>query len=561
MTIINIQAGEVSFDDQGATISTVVGSCIAFCVFDRRLRVGGMCHYAVCGIDVNPDSRKQRPFYYGMTAIEELLRLLKAHGCQRADLEVKIIGGFGVMPALSDSHVGEKNIRCARKSCEKFGLQLVAERVGGDRGMKIRFDTATGEVMLQRLGNAVLAAAPAASCAVAKSPRPGLRAPVAGSTRPQPATKPQAANPVAVPAADLGKAGSSRDVNKVVSVLIVDDSKVVQALLKSIVVQDKNLKVFGVASNPREAEALMAAGQPDVITLDVQMPEMDGITYLERHLAKRGIPTIMISGAGNNEGHLALKALELGAVDFVEKPAADKISDFARVISEKIITVSRVDMALVRNTTKARVVAAGGQMDPNKIVLIGSSTGGTVALQQILRAMPSQIPPIVIVQHIPEAFAILFAERLDSLMPFKVKIAANFDVVCKNQVLIAPGGQQLKLKSRGEDIVAVLTDDPPVRRHKPSVDYLFKSAAPVLGKRAIGVILTGMGADGAEGMLDLKRAGALTLGQDEASCVVFGMPREAQRLGAVTNVITLENMAEAIMKSVRKESGRKKASA
>lgn len=326
-------------------------------------------------------------------------------------------------------------------------------------------------------------------------------------------------------------------------VLIIDDSKTIQKLLSKIISGSKELEVMAVADRPSAAREIIEKERPDLITLDIHMPEMNGVEFLKTYLKRFGIPVVMVSSVSMEEGPLVMDALGNGALTYIQKPSLEKMAQVAPEILEQLETISK-DKVEELVERKARVKTYGGFQQTDGLIAIGSSTGGTKALQEILTSLPSSIPPIVVVQHIPAVFSKALAERLDGLCPFTVKEAQDGDVIEKNTVYIAPGGLQMKITKRSGIKKIVLTDDEPVNRFKPSVDYLFDSI-PLLGEKdVLAAVLTGMGKDGAQGLLKLKNAGAYTIAQDESSCVVFGMPKEAIRLGAAKKVVHLTDMSD-----------------
>lgn len=316
---------------------------------------------------------------------------------------------------------------------------------------------------------------------------------------------------------------------ELVKVLIVDDSKTIRNLLTRILNTAPGVQVVATAERPSEVEALINEHKPDVITLDIHMPEMTGVELLKRIQPKYKIPTIMVTSISMEEGPLVLEALEHGAFDYIQKPKMEELSEVAPILIEKVKEAANYQAG---SNSKFSTKAVG-KYDTDSLVVIGSSTGGTNALKDILTKMPREIPPILIVQHIPAVFSKAFADRMNTLCPFIVKEAENGELIEKNKVLVAPGGKQMSIERSGQELRVKITDDPPLNRFKPSVDFLFNSVEPIVARRhTVGVILTGMGKDGAEGLLKLKKAGALTIAQNEESCVVFGMPREAIKIGA-----------------------------
>lgn len=328
-------------------------------------------------------------------------------------------------------------------------------------------------------------------------------------------------------------------------VLIVDDSKIICQLLSKILGSDAGLEIIGTAEKPSEALKMIEQFSPDVITLDIHMPEMDGVKFLEQYLPKYPIPTVMITSLSLEGGNQVLHAMEIGAVDYIQKPSFEEIERVAPMIVEKvkIAAAAKIGSRTSRGTVKR--LTWSGRINNHTLVAIGASTGGTEALKHFFVKMPAVIPPIVVVQHIPPVFSKAFAHRLAELCPFKVKEAEDGDHCLPNQVLIAPGGMQMAVEPDKEGGYHVrIFDGEPVNRHKPSVDVLFNSVARHVGKRAISLIMTGMGRDGAQGMLAMKQAGARTMAQDEGTCVVFGMPKEAIKLGCVDAVHPLDEMSD-----------------
>lgn len=349
-----------------------------------------------------------------------------------------------------------------------------------------------------------------------------------------------------------------------IRVLIVDDSAVVRQTMTDILSSDPSIEVMGSVSDPFMAAEKILHEVPDVITLDVEMPRMDGITFLHKIMSQHPIPVVMCSSLTEKGSETALKAMEFGAVDIIQKPRmgakrfieeskmliCDSVKAAAvaklRKISEKQMKVTpklTADAVLDKPKTKAMIQTT------EKVVVVGASTGGTEALKSFLETMPSDSPGIVIVQHMPEHFTAEFSKRLDSLCRISVKEAQENDTVFRGRALIAPGNHHLLLKRSGARYYVEVKDGPLVSRHRPSVDVLFRSAARYAGKNAVGVIMTGMGDDGASGMLEMKEAGAYTIAQDEYTCVVFGMPKEAIKRGAVDTVLPLEKIAGEVLKS------------
>jgi two-component system chemotaxis response regulator CheB len=349
-----------------------------------------------------------------------------------------------------------------------------------------------------------------------------------------------------------------------IKVLIVDDSAVVRQTIEKILLSDPQIEVIGTASDPYAAVNKIRSEVPDVITLDVEMPRMDGITFLKKIMSQHPIPVVICSSLTEKGSETTLKALEYGAVEIIEKPKlgikqfleeskikicdAIKAASVSRIkrISErppKIQPKLTADVMLAKPDSKAMVQTT------EKVIVVGASTGGTEALKDFLEVLPADSPGIVVVQHMPENFTASFAKRLDSLCRISVKEATNDDTVVRGRALIAPGNRHTLLKRSGARYYVEVKDGPLVCRHRPSVDVLFRSAARYAGKNAVGVIMTGMGDDGARGMKEMKDAGAHTVAQDEATCVVFGMPNEAIKLGGVNKILPLDRIAAEVLKA------------
>ena len=345
-----------------------------------------------------------------------------------------------------------------------------------------------------------------------------------------------------------------------IRVLIVDDSAVVRQTLREVLQSDPEIEVIATAGDPFVAADRIAEQAPDVITLDIEMPRMDGLTFLKKLMSQHPIPVVVCSSLAEEGAQSTFRALEYGAVEIVTKP---------RLGTKQFLEDSRVELCeAVKAAARARVrpISPSHTVEPKltadailspamhamaetteKVVVIGASTGGTEALKTVLEALPADTPGIVIVQHMPELFTRAFANRLDGLCSITVKEAETNDTVIRGRALIAPGNHHLLLKRSGARYYVEVKDGPLVCRHRPSVDVLFRSAARYAGRNVVGVILTGMGDDGARGMLEMKQAGALTIAQDEATSIVFGMPKEAIKLNGVDKILPLQSVAGAIL--------------
>jgi two-component system, chemotaxis family, protein-glutamate methylesterase/glutaminase len=348
---------------------------------------------------------------------------------------------------------------------------------------------------------------------------------------------------------------------KIIKVLIIDDSAMVRSTLSDILSSDPEIEVIGTASDPYIAAHRMSEQAPDVITLDVEMPRMDGITFLQKIMSQHPMPVVICSSLAVERSETTLKALEYGAVDIIQKPSLGtkefliesriRICDSVKAASlAKIKRISRMQEVAPKLTADAILPKPKNSAmikTTEKVVAVGASTGGTEALRILFEALPADCPGIVCVQHMPENFTKAFAKRLDGICQVSIKEAENNDSVLRGRVLIAPGNRHMLLQRSGARYYVEIKDGPLVSRHRPSVDVLFRSAARYAGKNAIGVIMTGMGDDGAKGMLEMKEAGAYTIAQDEATSVVFGMPNEAIKLNAVDKVLPLQAISRAII--------------
>ncbi len=339
-------------------------------------------------------------------------------------------------------------------------------------------------------------------------------------------------------------------------VLVIDDSALMRQLLTDILRTDPGLEVVGSAADPYAAWDKIKRTGPDVLTLDVEMPRMDGLTFLERLMGNRPMPVVMVSSLTERNCDTTFRALELGAVDFVTKPKLDMTTGTIAIASELVAKVKAASQARVRPgtvrspTTKTATPRspAAGFRTTHKVIAIGASTGGCEAIATVLSALPADSPGVVSVIHMPEGFTTSFASRLDKCCAVRVSEAKDGDRVVPGHALIAPGNFHLEVARSGAMAVVRVRPGDPVNRHRPSVDILFNSCARELGPNAVGAILTGMGDDGARGLLAMRRAGARTFAQDEATCVVFGMPREAIALGAADEVLALDRIANQLLR-------------
>lgn len=343
-----------------------------------------------------------------------------------------------------------------------------------------------------------------------------------------------------------------------IRVLVVDDSAVVRKVFSNELSRERGINVIGTAPDPYVARDKIVKLKPDVVTLDIEMPRMDGITFLKKLMKYYPLPVIIVSSLTPKGGKMALEALASGALEVISKPsAAYSVGDMSVQLADKIRAVAKVNVTeriksinrseAVKPVTLSRALTAS----TNKIIAIGASTGGTEAIKTVLTAMPPNSPGIVIVQHMPANFTTSFAERLDSLSQITVKEAGDGDSVSNGQALLAPGNFHMLLKRSGARYYVQVKKGPLVHHQRPAADVLFRSVANYAGANAVGIILTGMGSDGASGLLEMKKAGARTVAQDEKSCVVFGMPKEAIKLGAADKVVSLGNVTRTALEMIQ----------
>ena len=476
------------------------------------LSVFSLEHRSGCAALLNPGDLGHERVGAFLAKIEAELE------CPTSSCEVKAVGESTLISNL-------------KRALGHLGITLKSSAEKAGPGVAVRFHPATGRLQV--------AGTEAGKTADRSGSSSTLGATLSGSST----------------ASSMEKSATAE--TKKVRVLIVDDSSTIRSLLTNIFSRDPNIEVVAVAERPSQVEALLIEYKPDVVTLDIHMPEMDGVTLLKQFLPKHSVPVVIISSLSMSEGPLVLEALEVGAVDYIQKPSFEALEQMAPYIAEKVRVAAQ---AKLRRSASNRPVArrlTSAVVAGETLIAIGSSTGGTEALKEVLIRMPEKIPPIVIVKQIPAVFSLAFANRMNDLCPFEVKEAVDGDEVLPNRVIIAPGGKQMRLKRNGLKLCVEVDDSPHVNRHKPSVDVLFDSVAELLGPNALGVILTGMGTDGAKGMLKMREAGARTVAQNEETCVVYGMPREAAKIGAAQEVKPLFEIPELLVKWLASKPDRK----
>jgi chemotaxis response regulator CheB/chemotaxis receptor (MCP) glutamine deamidase CheD len=504
---IYLNAGDLIITKEGAILCTVLGSCVSVCVFDPIKKVGGMNHFLLP--EPNESSSYHDPLMFGLFAIPALFKEFKKMGSKPTDLIIKILGGANsTVDSVTPIH--QENVKIARKVIQDLGLKIAAESVGGTEGRKIEFCTSTGEVRY-------------------------------GFTT----------NERSVPTLNPARLASIRD--QKVRVMIVDDSVSVRLFLKKLLQADPNIEVVCECEDASLAESLREKFKPDVITLDLHMPILDGLSYIRKVMPVNPIPIILVSDCSINEGKTVISALESGAFDYTQKPSFSQMETVGGQLRSQIHAAfqhlksghfkPKLELSKTPQAGAINSYSFSDEAIKNGLIAIGASTGGTEAIRAVLTSLPEKIPATVIVQHMPSNFTASFANRLNELCPFNVHEAKDNEILQPSTVYIAPGGMHLQVIVKQGIIHTKLSELPDNTLFKPSVDVLFKSVAQLRAKPILAVLLTGMGKDGAEGLLELKHKGATTFAQNEESCVVFGMPKAAIDLGAATYISPLSELA------------------
>lgn len=519
-------SGDLLVGDQGELFSTTLGSCVAVAIWFERLKVGGLVHYLLPRAP--GDEKCDNDNLYGEMAIRNLLLEFKKRGAAPSDLRAWVVGG-----AISaENTVGDLNVALAKQFLDRFGISYSDKATGGQLGRVMEFDVGTGHVRYRVIGSTHETKTLSTIGSMATEIRP------------------------VVPETNSETRKEKSDFQRI-KVLIVDDSISMQKILVNALSQFKQFEVVGVASGAVEADRIRTRVRPDVISLDLFMPHEDGVAYLKRYRRRDAVPALVVSGISEKESGPAIAALDAGAFDWLAKPKKDEMQSFAKIYAEKLYLAY---VSGQRRTASVRPL----QPDPsgrfsaqalhNGLILIGSSTGGPEALRTVLSSLPDEIPPIVIIQHMPSFFTKAFAESLNESFRFDVKEATSGEQLRKNLVLIAPGGFQTKvIKGKYVDVVP----DPPENLFCPSVDYTFRSALAKSNRTMIGVLLTGMGDDGARSLLKLKQAGVWTIVQDEETSVVFGMPKAAIEMGASCEVVPIQGVGPRLIKELNRQCSRR----
>ncbi len=538
MKEIFLKPGEIAFSKEPARITTVLGSCIAVSIFDKKQKSGGMCHYYL----PYANSSNHNANKYGEFAIINLLKKFKEAASSPKDLEAKIIGGGNVINVtkVGPDNIGSLNAQIAREKLGQFKIKIVAESIGGVSGRKIRLYTDTGKVDLKKLG---------ANDNEVKATSKYLEE-TRSIVLPKEFTQPKIAEKkVVAPKIQPRKNGP-------INVLIVDDSKSMRMILRKMIEKHHNMKIMAEAENAEVAQQIINKTKPDVITLDINMPGMDGVSFLKSYMPKTPIPTIMISSLNKAESGPVFESLESGAFDYIKKPSLDEIENLSSELHEVIKAAFNSHYIEKRHaplSSKLLGIHSSEETMKDHLIAIGASTGGTEAIKDVLIDLPANVPPIVITQHIPPVFSAAFADRLNTLCKFSVKEAEDGDELLPGKAFVAPGGKHMKIVKQGPRRIIKITEDPPVNRFRPSVDYMFDSISQFTNDYVIGILLTGMGADGAKGLLKLRNNKAYTIAQDEATSTVYGMPKVAADIGAAMDIVALENISSKIANYLNKK--------
>ena len=489
-----VKENDYLFSLAPSVLKTKVKSSIAITIWDQVRKHGGMC---IC-------SNSCKDGFIG------LLRELKQKGSLQKDLQIKMIGGAYTNKQTKNPSVGKKNIEFAEQLLLSFGLSIASMSVGGECSRKVQFNTETGRVMFM--------------------------------TQPY-----QIKESFQEP---------NKKASKLIKVLIVDDSKTIRTLIEAALSAKPDFKVIGKAKDPIQAMELIDKEKPDVITLDIKMPRMDGITFIKQYISKNFFPVVILSSLSQDELQPTLEALSSGAFHYLEKPKCSfEVMHFKEELRRTVFHANKHHLKgtypIDHKTPKKNKILLNSHQCKGSLLTIGASTGGVQAMERVIQHFSEQIPPTFCILHIPAAFSSALADRWNEQYPFQVKEAVDKMAVEAGMLVIAPGSKHMQVKeARNGDLFVRLTDDPPINRFKPSIDYSFSSINK-LNRHIIAVLLTGMGADGAKGLLDLKKNGAHTIAQDKESSAVYGMPKVAAELGAADLILPIDEICLAIEKKLK----------
>lgn len=536
MKEINIQSGEmVVCDEPPACVQTIVGVCIAVCLWDRVEKRGGMCHFRLpepTNVGGTPNEESD----CAETAVIALLRKFKECGSAQQNLEARVVGGgelhYGEF--MKGQRIGVRNIEAALGVLTAFGIPVVGKAVGGPCGRQIQFMSGTGALFYREVDGLPEAAE--------------AEAPLGAGTRPKAGQPPvfegaqELTDPALVRQIERQPAGGQ------IKILMVGNAAHSRKRLTRILEEDPRLLVVAHATDITAAEAAIEKEQPDVITLNMNTKSSDWMVFIKKYMEHHIIPTVIVSTLDRVDPDSIFNALKLGVFDFVDKNA---LSDVHGVIIAAYKSRQHMeDMRAITTAPEMASVRLNKAGCRESLIVVGSSTGGVEALEMVLKQLPKITPPICIVQHIPKVYSKSLASQLDDMCAVRVTEAVDGTEIEDSHVYIAEGGRHMKLVQMGDNKVVIrLTDDPERNGFRPSVDHLFDSAQKLTGKKLVGVLLTGMGKDGAAGLLRLKQAGAYTIAQNEATSVVFGMAKAAADLGAVSEKAALNAIATIMLEA------------
>ncbi len=507
MREVDVHSGQVGFgaNNDPSIFYTVVGVCIAVCIWDKVKKSGGMCHYRlpeeIDGVDAPADNND-----YGEKAILNLLKKFKHSGSKISHLQARILGGGQLHYGdyMEKQRIGERNIDIAMEVLSKFAIPIIGKSIGGDIGRHIRFNTRNGQLNFREVRECV-------------------------NFPDQTFEQVSHAHPDKI------------------SVLVIDNATHSRKRLKRLIERDSDFSVMADVENIAKAEELIKKHQPDVITLDVNTKTPDWLAFISRYMREHIIPTVIVSSKQDTVNDDVFSALKLGVFDLVDQVSLETIH---ATLKDAYQSKEQIELARALSLEiKSENIEFSENYCEKPLVVIGSSTGGVSALETIVRQLPENTPPICVVQHIAEVFSASLAEQLDNMSKVKVMEAIDGIEVENNHVYIAKGGRHMKLvQIDGGKLILRLVDEPLRNGFKPSVDYLFESVKKINGYTTVAVLLTGMGKDGAQGMLDLKLKGVYTLAQNEATSVVYGMAKVASEMGAVCETCPIEMIARAMLK-------------
>ncbi len=507
MKEMTVFSGELMFcHEEPAILNTVVGVCIAVCLWDRKTKRGGLCHYRL-PIANDKMGQDDKSYEFGKHAIITLLKMFKRHGSSVDNLQAKILGGgdlhYGEF--MHQQQIGKKNIDVALQVLAQFGIAVKGKSVGTTNGRRLRFNTETGEVDFQPV-----------NCADFSEQR-----------------------------LDQSQANNG---SRKIRVLIIDPSEKMRKRLQQSIEQDSEFVIVAQVANTDNAKSAIEMLMPDVITFDVNMKNTNGPAFISHYMKQLLIPTVIITTIQQQTSDKIFNALKLGAFDYIDKSNLPNLNSTLKAAYQSKQMMMRTQA--LSTELKLERVNFNEDYRHASLIVLGSSTGGVDALETMIKMLPETTPPICIVQHIPKVYSHSLAQRLNEMTAVSVAEAVDGVEIKNNHVYIARGGHHMKLAQLApEKLVLRLTDEPAHNGFRPSVDYLFNSAQKLTGWNIVGVLLSGMGRDGAQGLLKLKQHGAYTIVQNEASSVVYGMAKAANEINAVCKTIAIEGIASAMLEA------------